>query len=172
MFREMRRIKQQLSEDATIKVLERGTNGILSVIGDDGYPYGVPLSYVYNKGKIYLHCAKKGHKLDAMAKNNKVCFTVVDKDEVVGQALTSYFRSVIVFGTARVLEDPEEKLQSHLILSNKYSGEFQEEIQKEIKRAYDHMLMIEIDIKHMTGKEAIELVENGSSLLGNNNQTE
>jgi len=73
MFREMRRKKQLLPEDACIAILQKGTSGVLAVLGDDGYPYAVPLSYVYHAGKLYFHCAKAGHKLDAIQSNPASC---------------------------------------------------------------------------------------------------
>lgn len=100
MFREMRRKKQVLSLEENIAVLNRGTSGVLAVSGDDGYPYAVPLSYVYHDNTLFFHCAKTGHKLDAIARNEKVSFCVIDKDDVVSAEYTSYFRSVIVFGRA------------------------------------------------------------------------
>ena len=83
MFREMRRKKQLLSEEACIAVLDRGTSGVLAVSGDDGYPYTVPLSYVYCDGKIYFHSAKSGHKIDAIKNSSKVSFCVIDQDKIV-----------------------------------------------------------------------------------------
>ena len=77
MFREMRRKKQALSQEACSVVLEKGTSGVLAVSGDNDYPYAVPLSYVYDGEKIYFHCAKSGHKLDAIQKNQKVSFCVI-----------------------------------------------------------------------------------------------
>ena len=74
MFREMRRTKQEMPRNRCEEVLERGTSGVLAALGDEDYPYAVPLSYVYRDSKIYFHCAKNGHKLDAIAKNNKVSF--------------------------------------------------------------------------------------------------
>ena len=82
MFREMRRSKQQLSQEETEAVLTRGTSGVLSVLGDGGYPYGVPLSYVYHDGKLYFHWALSGHKLDAVRACPKASFCVVDRDQV------------------------------------------------------------------------------------------
>ena len=101
MFREMRRKKQVLSKEECELVLERGTSGVLAVLGEGGYPYAVPLSYVYADGKIVFHCAKQGHKLDAIAKNDKVSFCVVDLDDIQPERYTTYFRSVIAFGRAR-----------------------------------------------------------------------
>ena len=80
MFREMRRKRQQLSEEECEVILKRGTSGVLAVSGDDGYPYAVPLSYVYDGGRLFFHCAKSGHKMDAMLRCSKVSFCVIDQD--------------------------------------------------------------------------------------------
>ena len=97
MFRNMRRSKQVLSQEDSIAVLEKATSGVLAVSGDDDYPYAVPVSFVYADGKIFFHCAKSGHKLDAIARNSKVSFCVIDEDKIVPEEYTTYFRSVIAF---------------------------------------------------------------------------
>ena len=104
MFREMRRNKQQLSNEECGEILRKSTAGVLAVSGDDGYPYAVPLSYVYCDNKIYFHSAKSGHKIDGIKNNSKVSFCVIAKDEIIPEKFTTYFRSVIVFGKARILE--------------------------------------------------------------------
>ena len=96
MFREMRRKRQALSPGDCAAVLCRGTSGVLAVAGDGGYPYAVPLSYGYDGEKLYFHCAKAGHKLDAIRRSPKVSFCVIDQDRVVPEEYTTYFRSVIV----------------------------------------------------------------------------
>lgn len=158
MFREMRRGKQLLSKEDTVAVMDRCTNGDLACLGDEGYPYAVPVSYVYFNGKIYFHSARVGHKIEAIMKNPKVSFTVVDEDTIVSEEYTTYFRSVIAFGKARIVEG-DERLQAFEALVEKYSGAQPEEVKhKEIagcKEAY----IIEIDIEHITGKEAIEYVK-------------
>jgi nitroimidazol reductase NimA-like FMN-containing flavoprotein (pyridoxamine 5'-phosphate oxidase superfamily) len=158
MFREMRRKKQLLSEEDSIQVLEKGTSGVLAVYGDDGYPYAVPLSYVYENHKIYFHSALSGHKLDAIKGNSKVSFCVIDKDQIVPEEYTTYFRSVIVFGTAKLLELESEKRQTLEILAAKYSPEQVQGRKQEIEKSIHHLCMIELSIDHMSGKEAIELV--------------
>lgn len=117
----MRRKKQILSLEENIQVLNRGTSGVLAVSGDDNYPYAVPLSYVYHDNKIFFHCAQTGHKVDAIARNEKVSFCVVDKDQVVSEEYTTYFRSVIVFGKAGILDNEDEKLSTLKVLVAKYS---------------------------------------------------
>ena len=159
MFREMRRKKQVLSEEVCCAVLERGTNGVLAAAGDDGYPYAVPLSYVFMDGKIYFHTAKSGHKVDAIAATDKVSFCVVDMDKIVASEFTTYFRSVIVFGRARILEDKGEITEALVKLAKKYSpDEGEESVAKEISSTFNNVAVVEISIEHMSGKEAIELV--------------
>jgi len=155
MFREMRRNKQSLNEDEIEKVLNRCTNGVLACIGDNDYPYAVPLSYVYHNGKIYFHSAKSGHKVDAITKNPKVSFAVVDEDRIVSAEYTTYFRSVIAFGKARIAEG-NEHLDAFRALVEKYSKDQKaEDKEKEIINC-KNALIIAIDISHITGKEAIE----------------
>ena len=157
MFREMRRKKQVLSKEECELVLERGTSGVLAVLGEGGYPYAVPLSYVYADGKIVFHCAKQGHKLDAIAKNDKVSFCVVDLDDIQPERYTTYFRSVIAFGRARVLEE-EEKRAAIEALAAKYTPDDPEGRKQEIEREYRALCVVAIEIDHLSGKEAIDLV--------------
>ena len=158
MFREMRRKKQLLSPEETIAILRAGTAGVLAVSGDDDYPYAVPLSYVYDDFKIYFHCAPAGHKLDAIAKNRKVSFCVIGQDHVMPQEFTTYFRSAIAFGTARILEDPAEKRAALEKLAAKYSPGQEAGRLREIERLFDKTCMVEIAVEPLSGKEAIELV--------------
>ena len=163
MFREMRRKKQALSTEESLALLNRGISGVLAVTGDQGYPYAVPLSYVYDNNKIFFHCALSGHKLDAIAANNKVSFCVVGQDRVMPQEYTTYFRSVIIFGRARILEDPIEKRTALEKLAAKYSPEQETGRLREIDRLFERTCMVEIVIEHITGKEAVELVDIKSS---------
>ncbi len=157
MFREMRRGKQLLSQEDTDLVLQRGSNGILACLGDEDYPYAVPVSYVYHKGKIYFHSAKAGHKIDAIKKSSKVSLAVVDEDTIVSAEYTSYFRSVIAFGQARFTEG-DEWMDGFRALVEKYSGDQPETAKhKEITECTQSEI-IAIDLEHVTGKEAIEYV--------------
>ena len=158
MFRAMRRKRQQLSEKECRAVLERGTSGVLAVSGDDGYPYAVPLSYVYTEGKLFFHSAKSGHKIDAIMRSGKASFCVVDQDQIVPEEYTTYFRSVIAFGTVRILEDDNEKREAVRMLAVKYAPDDTEENrERAIEREWKPLCMLEMEIEHMTGKEAIEL---------------
>ena len=158
MFREMRRKKQALSKEKCEAVLHRGSSGVLAVLGDEGYPYAVPLSYVYQEGKIFFHCAKTGHKLDAVRRESKVSFCVIDLDQVLPEKYTTCYRSVVAFGRARILDEVSEKRKALEILAAKYSPEQVEGRQLEIEKELDAVCMVEIQITHLTGKEGIELV--------------
>jgi uncharacterized protein len=157
MFREMRRKRQALSFEESIAVLNKGTSGVLAVSGDDDYPYAVPLSYVYCDSNIYFHSAKAGHKLDAIARNEKVSFCVIDQDNVVPQEYTTYFRSVVVFGKARVLDNEDEKRRALEMLAARYSPDHEQGRLREIDKQFKQVCLVELAIEHMTGKEAIEL---------------
>lgn len=158
MFREMRLKNQQLSEEEAIEILKNGKTGILGVNGDDGYPYTVPVNYVYADGKIYIHGAKSGHKQDAIAKSDKVSFCVVARDDVVVEELTTWFQSVIVFGRAKRLETDEEKFHAVEVFGLKYCPD-KEAVDKEIRREWQGLSCFEISIEHITGKEAGALAQ-------------
>ena len=163
MFRPMRRFKQALSPEECQAVLERGTSGVLALSGDGGWPYAVPLSYVYADGKLYFHSAKSGHKVDAIRSCPRASFCVIDQDHIVPEEYTTYFRSVIAFGTARELEDPWEKRQALEALAAKYSPEQEAGRKEEIRAQFANVAMVELTVEHMTGKEAIELVRQKNS---------
>lgn len=158
MFRDMRRIKQLLSQEDIIEILQKETSGVLALLGDEDYPYAVPLSYVYCDSKIYFHSAKTGHKIDAIKNHEKASFCIISEDNIVPEKYTTYFRSVIAFGKIRIVEEEAEKRKAIEKLAFKYSPEDEEGRHKEIEGAYKALCMIALDIEHMTGKEAIELV--------------
>ena len=139
-FRPMRRHRQQLTDNDCIGILERATAGTLALLGDDGYPYAVPISFVYHEGCIYFHSAVEGHKVDAIRRNEKASFCVIDQDEVHGELYTTFFRSVIAFGRIRIIEDEEEKLAAVRLLGNRYNPGQDEALQKEIEKGLHRML--------------------------------
>ena len=166
-FRKMRRSRQELDHEACLEMINRATSGVLSVTGDEGYPYGVPMSYVYVDGSgeedfvgtFYFHCAKTGHKIDALRACDKACFTIIDRDDVVADEFTTYFKSVIAFGRVRILETTEEVMPAIRLLADRYSpDESEEKKTSEIDKEMPALAMLEFKVEHMTGKEAIELV--------------
>ena len=160
MFQEMRRKRQALSSEEISAVLNKGTSGVLALSGDNDYPYAVPISYVYDGEKLYFHCAKSGHKLNAVQRNAKASFCVIDQDKIIPEEYTSYFRSVIVFGRIQVIKDEDKKRQAIEKLAVKYAPQDSDERRSEaIDREWKPLCMLEMTIDHMSGKEAIELLK-------------
>ena len=156
-FKEMRRKRQQLPEEEAISLLSQATSGVLSLLDSDGYPYGVPISYVYADNKLFFHSAVNGHKIDAIRHADKASFTIICKDEVHPETFTTHFRSVICFGHVRVIDDADEKLHALRLLGERYNPGDERALDEEIKKSGSHVAAIELDIEHITGKEAIEL---------------
>lgn len=154
----MRRIRQALDAGQCEAVLRRATSGVLSLHGDGGYPYGVPLSYVYADGHLYFHSALRGHKIDAVGRNDKASFTVIDLDEVHPDRYTTFFRSVVCFGRVHVVSDAAEKQRLATLLGQRYNPGDDEGLAQEMAHAGAAMLMLDFTIDHMSGKQAKELV--------------
>lgn len=158
MMREMRRFKQALTREQCDEILNRGTSGVLAVAGEGGWPYAVPLSYVWTAGRLFFHFAPAGHKLDAIRREERVSFCVTGRDQVVPEEYTTYYRSVIVFGRARVVDSPEEKRRAIEALCGKYRPGFPEAMAAEIDGSWERFLMVELVPERVTGKQARELI--------------
>ena len=155
MFRPMRRIKQQLAEDEALEVLKSAKRGVLSVIGDDGWPYGIHLNPYWEDGRLYFHGAKAGHKIDALRKDARASFTVIDegtKDEG-GWAYT--FRSVVVFGHVEFVDDQMRSLDICRHLARRFNPS-EKDIEDEVRRAGQHVQVFALLPEHMTGKRVHE----------------
>lgn len=155
MERTMRRFKQQLADEEVERILRNGKYCVLAVSGDGGYPYAVPVNYVYDGTSVYIHCAAQGHKIDALRRNPKCSLCIVDKDTVVPEEFTTYFRSVIAFGEAQFIEPTDEKVRVLKQLGEKYSPGI--ESGAEINRFITTVCIIKIHIECVSGKEAVEL---------------
>ena len=159
MFREMRRKRQALTQAQCQAILEQGSCGVLALSGDDGYPYAVPLSYLYHQGKLYFHCAKSGHKLDALRREPKASFCVVAQDQVAPLEYTTLYRSVIVFGRLRELEDDGEKRAAIEALALKYAPQDTPAHREEaIQRDWGPLCMLELTPEHVSGKQGKDLI--------------
>ena len=153
MFREMRRFKQQISEDECIHILKEEPRGVLSMLGDDGYPYGIPISHYYceEDGKIYFHGAKVGHKIDAIKAYDKASFCVYDKGYRKEGEWALNIKSVVIFGRIRLVEDEEKSRMICTRLCRKFSDD-EEYLRKELENAFPRVQCLEMTIEHMTGK--------------------
>lgn len=155
MIRTMRRHAQQLTTDECEHILRTAPRGVLAVSGDEGYPYAVPLNFVYDDGRIYFHSAPVGHKIDAIQACDKVSFCVLDEGRLEEGAWWYHFNSVIAFGRIRRLED-EDKIEAALRkLGTKYfpaDYDLDADIAKNLKR----VAILELTVEHMTGKHVRE----------------
>ena len=153
MFREMVRKKQQLSQEESLELLKKAPRGILSVLGDNGYPYGVPIDHWYNEedGKLYFHSGKEGHKIDAIRSYDKASFCVCDEGYRKEGDWALNIKSVIVFGRIRIVEDHAQALELTRKLSRKYTDD-EAYIQKEIDSFGHELLVFALEPEHITGK--------------------
>mgnify|MGYP001161715280 CR=1 FL=1 len=157
-FRKMRRFRQQLTKTECEVILSEATSGTLALLGVNGYPYAVPMSYVYTDGKLYFHSAVTGHKVDAIRQYDKASFCVIAADDVHPSEFTTYFRSVIAFGKIQIIESESERILAATSLGARYNPGDNIGLQKELEKGLSNMLVLRLDIEHLTGKEAIELM--------------
>ena len=151
MFREMRRKDREIKNNEINEILVNSDYGILSTISRNGYPYGVPISYVYINDSIYFHCAAEGHKLDNILNNSRVSFCVVGQASALPEAFSVKYESVILFGIANEVFD-DEKNTALLEILKKYSPGYIEKGKDYIKNKNKATRVIKISIEHCTGK--------------------
>lgn len=151
MFRKMRRIGQELSAEECMEILTNEPRGVLALLGDDDYPYAIPMSHVYVDGKIYFHGAQEGHKNDAVKKHSKASYCVMDKGVRAEDSWWYTFKSVIVFGKIRTLTDRNEKIDRLTYLGDKFFPTHEETVD-EINRLLDRTEVFELTVEHMSGK--------------------
>ena len=153
MFRKMRRFKQQITEKECIALLKEETRGVLSMLGDNGYPYGIPMNHYYceEDGKLYFHGAKQGHKIDSIKKNDKVCYTVFDKGYRKEGEWSLNVKSVVIFGRISLVEDEEKAIKICSELCRKFTDD-EEYLARELKSALPRVQCLELTPEHITGK--------------------
>ena len=157
MFREMRRFKQKISNEECIHVLKTQPRGVLSMIGDDGYPYGIPMDHWYSEADntVYFHCAKTGHKIDAIAACNKVSYFVMDEGFRKEGEWALNFNSVVVFGRMHIVEDDAKKQEICTNLVRKFTDD-EEYLKRELINAFPRVTCLALMIEHMSGKRVNE----------------
>ena len=157
MFRPIRKKKNEISTDAAKALLRSSRRGVLAVNGDDGYPYAIPINYLYDEEneKIIFHGAKAGHKVDALKKNDKICFTVFGNEAVKEEAWAPFLQSVVVFGRCHLVESQEEAI----VLVKKFAAKYypnMDMVNEEAASSGRAVQMFEIQIEHLSGKEVQE----------------
>ena len=157
MFREMRRIEQQTGREECVRLLKEQPRGVLSMLGDEGYPYGIPLNHWYSEkdNAIYFHCARTGHKIDAVASCDKVSYCVMDEGSRKEGDWALTFTSVVVFGRMSTVEDDDKKREICRNLTSKFIDD-EEFFERIMARAFPALNCLELKIEHMTGKKVYE----------------
>ena len=150
MYPKMRRFKQQLTNEECEKILREEPRGVLSMHGEDGYPYGIPIDFIFDEGKIYFHGAKTGHKIDALRADPRVSFCVYDEGYLKEGKQGLNIKSVIVFGRIRFIEDPEVTIDKSRKIGLKYDPP--EMVEDDVKRNAKIVQILELSIDHITGK--------------------
>ncbi len=155
MFREIRRKDRELKGERITELLLTGEYGFLSMGASlNGYAYGIPLSYAYDKesNTLYFHCAPEGQKTDELKRNDKVCFCIVGKTEPIGKQFTTLYESVIIFGTAIPIKNEEEKRKAMRLLVKKYSPGYEEAGEKYMDKSWNRTSTFKITVEHITAK--------------------
>jgi nitroimidazol reductase NimA-like FMN-containing flavoprotein (pyridoxamine 5'-phosphate oxidase superfamily) len=151
-FREIRRSDRALSEDEARGILARADHGVLATVGADGWPYAVPLNHVVSGNLLYVHCALEGHKLENIAKEERVSFCAVASARVLPDRLATLYESAIAFGRASVVTDPEEKRLALELLAVRFCGELTVEAVEEIAASGPRAAVVRIRLERITGK--------------------
>ena len=157
MFRAIRRTRNEISVEDAKALLKNNKRAAFSVNGDDGYPYTVPVNFYYDEddNRIYFHSAKKGHKIDSIKANDKVCLTTWNDGYLEQGDWACHVSSCVVFGRARLIEDrkiTEEKVRK---FARKYYPSA-EEVEEEIKKSIAGVQLVAIEIEHISGKKVHE----------------
>ena len=153
MFRELQRKNKQISTEECIEILNKETRGVLSVLGEDDYPYGMPMNHWYNEedGKLYFHCGIAGHRLDCLRKDDRVSFCVCDGGTRQEGDWALTFRSIIVFGKIEIVDDPQTVIDISRALSYKFTQD-EAYIEDEIKNNARRTILLRLVPEHICGK--------------------
>lgn len=157
MFRKMRRFKQEISKENCIALLKDSKRAILSMNGDDNYPYSIPINFIYEEttNKIYIHCALEGYKIDCINNNDKICFVVCDNGYKNDDEWAYKVNSVIIFGRAKIILDKEIVYDKLTMIGKKYYP-VEIDVENEATNSLSRAQIIEINIEHMSGKLVFE----------------
>lgn len=154
MFRKMRHeARKSITQKECKEILKEARRGVLAVAGDDDYPYAFPVNFYYDESenKIYIHCAKAGHKIDSIKKNPKVCFTVCSEPVIKDLDWAPYLSSVVIFGKAEIMTEPESFIDELRNFAMKYYPD-EDAAEEEIRADINAVQLIAVSVEHMTGK--------------------
>ena len=157
MFRQVRKKANEITVSSAKALIKKSRRGILAVNGDNGYPYAIPINYLFEEEsqKIFFHGSKVGHKVDAIKKSDKVCFTVYGNEQIKEETWAPYLQSALVFGRCKLIEDEDRAMKVLKDFAMKYYPSARM-VEEEMKKAAKATQMFEITIEHISGKEVQE----------------
>lgn len=156
MPEEMRRKKQRLSAAECDGLLASATSGVLALVDANGYPYTVPLSYVYHDGAVFFHCAREGHKLDVVRGNPRASFCVIAQDDVVYERFTTSYTSIVATGLVSIVENQANKRRALELLAAKYGPDDARTRESEVEKTLSRVCILRLDVERMSGKQGLE----------------
>ena len=154
MFNKLRRKDKGMDINKTLDLITTNDYGTFSTISNSGYPYSIPVNYVFIDNKIYFHCATEGHKINNILENNKVCFTVVGNSNVIPEKFSTSYSSAVIFGRASICDNTEKNIILAKLLE-KYAPNFLESGMKYINASSHNTYVVQIDIDDLTGKQSL-----------------
>lgn len=152
MNREMNKKERQLPDAIVKEMLTGCKEGTLAMHGDHGYPYCLPMNFVYLNDAIYMHSAKYGYKIDALQSDSKVCFSVIVRSQVAPELFTTRYESIVAIGDMEFIEDDEERRLVMETFIDRYAADFKEGGMKFIKGAMGKTAVLKMNVKEMKGK--------------------
>ena len=157
MFRKVRKKVNEISVELAKDLVKKSRRGILAVNGDDGYPYAIPINYLYDEEsqKIFFHGSKVGYKVDSLKKSDKICFTVYGNEHIKEESWAPYLQSAVVFGRCHLIEDSDRAMKVLKDFAMKYYPN-ETMVVEEIGKLGRATQMFEIFIEHISGKEVQE----------------
>ena len=158
MFRPVRKKANEISVEEAKKLLRESRRGVLAVNGDDGYPYAVPINYLYDEETqvIIFHGSKVGHKVDALKRSDKVCFTVYGNETVeTDEAWAPFLESAVVFGRCHLVADRGERDALCRKFAMKYYPT-EKMVDDEVATSGKAVRMFRLQIEHISGKKVQE----------------
>ncbi len=159
-FRQMRRARQALNEADTRAILKEGITAVLALAGEDGYPYALPVNYVFDGAAVYFHCARSGYKLECIARCDKASMCVVAQDTVLPEKFTTLYKSAIAFGRIAVVSDKEEMRRAAYLLAKKYCpDETDVRIADETDKFFPELCILKLSVEHLSGKQGSEFLQ-------------
>lgn len=152
MIHDMRRINREVGEAEARAIMARADHGFLATVGEDGWPYAVPVNHVLDGDTLYFHCALSGHKLDNLGREPRVAYSAVASEQVVPESVTTHYESAIAFGRAEIVTDAAEKRRALELLGRRFCPGFEAEVEREIRHDGPKTHVVRIRIERLTGK--------------------